>query len=64
MNTSKLISITVVGMQKYVEILESHEVDVDTLVTMDDHDLKEIGISTFGKLLLNKLNIVDKIDKK
>ncbi len=37
-------------MQKYVEVLESHEVDVDTLVTMDDQDLKEIGISTFGEL--------------
>ncbi len=39
-------------MQKYVEVLESHEVDVDTLVTMDDQDLKEIGISTFGKFVV------------
>ena len=44
-----------IGMQKYVEVLQSHEIDVETLACMNEADLKEIGITTFGarKKLLN-----------
>ena len=40
----------IIGMEKYIETLVENEIDVDTLATMTDLDLKEIGITTFGNI--------------
>ena len=47
-------------MEKYIEILVGHEIDVDTLSTMTDQDLKEIGITTFGNIYSQKDRKVDR----
>jgi len=43
------------GLAKYSDLFIRHEVDLPTFATLTEHDLKEIGVSTFGarkKLLL------------
>ncbi|XP_031416641.1 protein bicaudal C homolog 1 isoform X2 [Clupea harengus] len=43
------------GLGKYTDIFQQQEIDLQTFLTLTDHDLKELGISTFGarrKMLL------------
>ncbi len=37
------------GLAKYTDIFLRHEIDLPTFSTLTDDELKEIGISTFGK---------------
>jgi hypothetical protein len=39
------------GLAKYTDIFLRHEIDLPTFSTLTDDELKEIGISTFGKPL-------------
>lgn len=50
--TSLLISI---GLEKYINLFISHEIDLVTLAGMNEKDLSSIGVTAFGarnKLLL------------
>ncbi|XP_012936522.1 protein bicaudal C homolog 1-A [Aplysia californica] len=43
------------GLGKYTDLFQQQEIDLSTFLTLSDHDLKELGISTFGarrKMLL------------
>ena len=36
------------GLAKYTDLFVRHEVDLQTFTTLTDHDLREVGIQTFG----------------
>ncbi|BFZ17351.1 hypothetical protein BsWGS_20390 [Bradybaena similaris] len=43
------------GLGKYTDLFQQQEIDLSTFLTLSDHDLRELGISTFGarrKMLL------------
>ncbi|XP_060578940.1 protein bicaudal C homolog 1-B-like [Ruditapes philippinarum] len=43
------------GLGKYTDLFQQQEIDLPTFLTLTDHDLRELGISTFGarkKMLL------------
>ncbi|KAK3759560.1 hypothetical protein RRG08_009746 [Elysia crispata] len=43
------------GLSKYTDLFTQQEIDLSTFLTLSDHDLRELGISTFGarrKMLL------------
>ncbi|XP_062382640.1 protein bicaudal C homolog 1-like isoform X2 [Sardina pilchardus] len=43
------------GLGKYTDVFQQQEIDLQTFLTLTDHDLKELGITTFGarrKMLL------------
>ncbi|XP_065838982.1 protein bicaudal C homolog 1-like [Oscarella lobularis] len=47
--------LTYCGLSKYVPLFEDQEVDLGTFLTLGEHDLKELGVTTFGarkKMLL------------
>ncbi|XP_062500037.1 ankyrin repeat and SAM domain-containing protein 3-like [Corticium candelabrum] len=37
-----------IGVEKYVELFEENDIDLRTLLTLTDDDLKEIGLKLFG----------------
>ncbi|XP_067673320.1 protein bicaudal C homolog 1-B-like [Haliotis asinina] len=36
------------GLGKYTDLFQQQEIDLSTFLTLTDHDLRELGISTFG----------------
>ncbi|XP_052772195.1 protein bicaudal C homolog 1-like isoform X2 [Mya arenaria] len=58
------------GLGKYTDLFQQQEIDLPTFLTLTDHDLRELGISTFGarkKMLLaiadlNKRRMLEESD--
>ncbi|KAK0172715.1 hypothetical protein PV328_005995 [Microctonus aethiopoides] len=60
-HTDLATMLTSVGLDKYIRLLASHEIDVTTLRSLTDKDLSEIGITAWGArrkflLLIAELN--------
>lgn len=39
------------GHSKYIDTFQRHEIDLETFINLTDEELKEIGITTFGKII-------------
>ena len=43
------------GHSKYIDTFQRHEIDLETFINLTDEELKEIGITTFGKIIFESM---------
>ena len=43
------------GHSKYIDTLHRHEIDLETFINLTDEELKEIGITTFCKIIFESM---------
>ena len=41
------------GLAKYIEVFNRHHIEMDTFIDIRDEELRDLGITTFGNLLVN-----------